>query len=131
MKTWLCRFTAKQLGSMHADHLGFIIASSHCCNELLALSPYLIFEQDSEKANEVEKSFIDVRFFTIVRMQIAKIFEYRDLCNGYVRRIRKTFPSTAEKVAERSRSILGRLIPLVGRKQFAIRSLFTSMRPTQ
>jgi hypothetical protein len=105
MKTWIFRFTAKQLGSMHPDHLGFILASSHCCNELTSLSPYLIFEQNSLYANEVEKSFIQIRFFTIVRMQIAKIFEYRDLCNGYVGRIRKTFPATAEKVAERTRTI--------------------------
>jgi hypothetical protein len=105
MKTWIYRFTAKQLASMHPDHLGFIIASSHCCNELSALFPYIVFEYSSETANEIEKSFLDIRFLTIVRIQIAKIFEYRDLCDGYVGKIRKTFPAGAEKVAERSRRI--------------------------
>jgi hypothetical protein len=105
MKTWIYRFTAKQLGSMHPDHLGFILASSHCCNELMTLASYFIFEHRGESANEIEKSFIDIRFLTLVRMQIGKIFEYRDLCNGYVKQIRKTFPSTADKVAERSRII--------------------------
>lgn len=105
MKTWIYRFTAKELSSVHSDHLGFVLASSHCCNELTSLSPYLVFEHDSEMANEIEKSFIDIRFLTLVRMQISKIFEYRDLCNGYVGRIRKTFPATSEKVAELSRVI--------------------------
>jgi hypothetical protein len=105
MKTWIYRFTAKQLGAMHPDHLGFILASSHCCNELTVLSSYLIFEHDGKGANEIEKSFIDTRFLTVVRMQVAKIFEYRDLCNGYVSRIRKIFPASAAKIAERSRAI--------------------------
>lgn len=105
MQTWIYRFTAEKLGSMHPDHLGFVLASSHCCNELTALSPYLVFEHDSTTANETEKTFIDMRFLTVVRTQIAKIFEYRDLCDGYVGKIRKTFPGMANKVAERSREI--------------------------
>jgi hypothetical protein len=105
MKTWIYRFTAKQLGLMHPDHLGFVIASSHCCNELTGLMPYLIFEHTSEAVNEIEKSFLDIRFLTLVRIQIAKIFEYRDLCDDYVGKIRKTFPATAKMVAERSREI--------------------------
>src|SRR5215216_2980688 len=76
MKTWIFRFTAKQLRAVHSDHLGFILASSHCCNELTSVSPYLIFEHELEEANEVEKAFILIRFFTLVRFQIAKIFEY-------------------------------------------------------
>ena len=109
MKTWTVRFTAKQLRSIHPDHLGFILASSHCCNELTSVSPYLIFEHDLAKANEVEKAFLLIRFFTLVRFQIAKIFEYRDLSNGYVAKIRKTFPATAEKLGQRSAVITRRI----------------------
>lgn len=99
------RFTAKQLRSIHKDHLGFILASSHCCNELTSVGPYIIFEHDSETANEVEKSFILLRFFTLVRLQVAKIFEYRDLCNRYVKGIRATFPATAKRVSEQVKPI--------------------------
>src|SRR5947209_595684 len=48
-------------------------------------------------------------FFTLVRHQIAKIFEYRDLCNQYVARIRKTFPALSERLGERSKSISRRI----------------------
>jgi hypothetical protein len=62
--------------------------------------PYIIFEQDIEEANEVERALINIRFYTIVRHQIAKIFEYHKLCGSYVGRIRRTFPSLAESVRE-------------------------------
>lgn len=99
------RFTAKQLQSIHADHLGFVIASSHCCNELTSVLPYIMFEQDIEKANEVESTLINIRFFTIVRLQISKIFEYRELCNEYIGKIRKTFPALASRLQDESGSI--------------------------
>jgi len=70
---------------------------------------YIIFEQDVEKANEVEKSLIDIRFFAIVRHQIAKIFEYRDMCNKYIGKIRKTFPSMAESVQKEASLISHRI----------------------
>jgi hypothetical protein len=98
MEVSLFRFSAKQLQSIHPDHVGFLIASSHCCNELICVMPYIIFEQDIEHANEVEKAIINVRFFTIVRHQIAKIFEYRDLCDAYLGKVRKTFPAMAGTV---------------------------------
>lgn len=100
MDVSLFRFTAKQIQSIDADHLGFLIASSHCCNELICVMPYIIFEQDIEKANEAERALIQIRFYTIVRHQIAKIFEYRELCNAYVGKIRKMSPSLAESVDE-------------------------------
>ena len=109
MKVWTFRFTAKQLQAIHSDHLGFVLASSHCCNELTCLSPYIIFEFDIEQANDIEKAFINLRFFTIVRMQIAKIFEYRDLCNQYIGKIRKTFPAMATKLSDGSREISRRI----------------------
>lgn len=105
MDVSIFRFTARQLQSIHADHLGFLIASSHCCNELICVMPYIIFEQDIEKANEVERALIRIRFYTIVRHQIAKIFEYRELCNDYVGKIRKIFPSIAESVQEETKLI--------------------------
>jgi hypothetical protein len=109
MEVSLFHFSARRLQTIHADHLGFLIASSHCCNELICVMPYLIFEQDIEDANEVERAMINIRFFTIVRHQIAKIFEYRELCNDYVGRIRKTFPSLAESVQAESKLISRRI----------------------
>lgn len=109
MNVWAYRFTAKQLRSIHPDHVGFILASSHCCNELTSVAPYLIFEQDTDEVNEVEQALILIRFFTLVRLQIGKIFEYRDLCNEYVAKIRRTFPATAERIGERSKLISRRI----------------------
>lgn len=109
MKTWTFKFTAKQLSKVHSDHLGFIIASSHCCNELVAVAPFLIFEQNISKANEVERSLIAIRFFTLVFHQIAKIFEYRDLCNKYVGQIRRTYPGMVRVIGQRS-SLISRQI---------------------
>jgi hypothetical protein len=109
MEVSLFRFSARQLQTIHADHLGFLIASSHCCNELICVMPYIIFEQDIEEANEVERALINIQFFTIVRHQIAKIFEYRELCSDYLGRIRKTFPSLAESVREETKLISRRI----------------------
>ena len=105
MKVLAFHFTARQLRSIHRDHRGFIIASSQCCNELTRISPYIIFEHKLADGNEAENTFIRLRIFTIVRLQIAKIFEYRDLCNNYVGKIRKTFPATAKKVAQEAAKI--------------------------
>lgn len=105
MEISIFRFTAKQLQSVHADHLGFIIASSHCCNELTCVLPYIMFEQDIEKANEAESALINIRFFTVVRFQISKIFEYRELCNNYVGKIRRTFPALASRLQDESGKI--------------------------
>lgn len=109
MKVSLFRFSAKQLQQIHPDHIGFLIASSHCCNELISVMPYIIFEQDIEHANEVEKAIINVRFFTIVRHQIAKIFEYRELCNAYIGKIRKTFPAMVETVQQEAKLVSGQI----------------------
>jgi hypothetical protein len=109
MKVSIFRFTAKQLQSIHPDHLGFVVASSHCCNELICVMPYIIFEQDIQKANDVEEALIKIRFFTIVRLQIAKIFEYRDLCNNYIAKIRTTFPAMAAKLQNESKQISRRI----------------------
>lgn len=105
MKTWVFRFSADELRSLHPDHLGFILASSHCCNELTAILPFLIFDKHIDDATETEDAILQVRFFTIVRFQIAKIFEYRDLCNKYISKARKTFPDTADKIGKRFKSI--------------------------
>ena len=109
MEVSVFHFSAEQFQKVHPDHIGFLIASSHCCNELICVMPYIIFEQDIEDANKVEKALINIRFFTIVRHQVSKIFEYRDLCNAYVGRIRKTFPHMAESVQEESKMISRRI----------------------
>jgi hypothetical protein len=109
MKIWRVRFSAEQLRSIHHDHLGFILASSHCCNELNSVSPYIIFEQNLEELNQAERSFIQIRLFTVIRFQIAKIFEYRDLCNTYISNIRKTYPATAKKLESKSKIISRRI----------------------
>lgn len=95
MEVTIWRFSAGELARIHREHLGFLLASSHCCNELISLMPYIIFEQDITEANEAESALINIRFFTIVRHQISKIFEYRDLCNEYIGQIRKSFPARA------------------------------------
>jgi hypothetical protein len=105
MKIWIYRFTAKQLRSIPKVHLGFIVASSHCCNELTSISPYMMFEHDFNKANEVEKAFMNLRLFTLIRFQIAKTFEYRELFNGYMAQSRKTYPAMSEKLGKRFKEI--------------------------
>jgi hypothetical protein len=67
--------------------------------------PYIIFEQDIKQANEPERALINIRLFTILRLQIARIFEYRDLCSSYMGKIRTTFPETANKLQTQSKLI--------------------------
>lgn len=105
MKIDTLRFQAKDLAKIHYDHLGFLIASSHCCNELTCVMPYIIFEHDFENANEAERAFMELRFYTIVRFQIGKIFEYRDLCNIYMGKINKTYPAMAARLRKTSGEI--------------------------
>lgn len=105
MKITAFRFTANDLSKIHSDHLGFLLSSSHCCNELTCVMPYVLFEHDFSDANEAERAFIDLRFYTIVRFQIGKIFEYRDLCNNYVGKINKTYPAMASTLRTTSRDI--------------------------
>ena len=80
MDAFIFRFTAKQLRSVPARYLGFLIASGHCCNELAILLPYIIFEHDLTQSNEAETAFILTRKFTIDRILISKIVEYNELC---------------------------------------------------
>lgn len=77
------RFNAKQLRAIPTRHLGFLVASGHCCNELAILLPYIIFEHDLKRANEVECAFILTRKFAIDRILISKIVEYGDLCSKF------------------------------------------------
>jgi hypothetical protein len=73
-------FDAKRLRAVPDRYLGFLIASSHCCNELAILQPYILFEHDLKRANDVECAFILTRKFTIDRILISKIVEYGELC---------------------------------------------------
>jgi hypothetical protein len=81
-------FDAKRLRAVPDRYLGFLIASSHCCNELAVLLPYAIFEHNLKNANDAECAFILTRKFTLDRILVSKIVEYGDLCS-------KFFKSTA------------------------------------
>ena len=83
MEAFVFRFSAGQLRKIPRKYLGFCIASSHCCNELAILLPYLIFEHNLNKANEVESAFIVMRRYTIQHTLNSKIVEYDKLCSKY------------------------------------------------
>jgi len=83
MEAFIFRFTVDDLRKIESRALGFLIASSHCCNELVTLMPYIAFEQSLEKANEVESALILARRHTIDRIIISKIVEYDGLCQKF------------------------------------------------
>ena len=80
MDAFRFRFDAKHLRKVPERYFGFLIASGHCCNELAILLPYILFEHDLRRANDVECAFILTRKFTIDRILISKIVEYGELC---------------------------------------------------
>lgn len=92
MKIHAFRFTAKQLRGFDPDHLGFVIAACHCCNELRAFTLYVIFEADSVRLLEAEKAMVTVRQLTILRSAVSKILEFDDCCLKYLKRIRTGYP---------------------------------------
>jgi len=85
MDAFMFRFSAQQLRAIPPHRLGFLIASGHCSNELAILLPYIIFEHDLTRANDVEVAFILTRKFTIDRIIISKIVEYGNLCSKFFR----------------------------------------------
>jgi hypothetical protein len=85
MEAFVFRFSARQLRAIPPHRLGFLIASGHCCNELAILLPYIIFEHDLTRANDVEVAFILTRKFTVDRIIISKIVEYGNLCSKFFR----------------------------------------------
>lgn len=88
MDAFVFRFSAEQLRAIPPHRLGFLIASGHCCNELVLLLPYIMFEHDLRRANDVEVAFILSRKFTIDRILISKIIEYGNLCAKLFRNTR-------------------------------------------
>lgn len=109
MDTSVFRFSAKQLRAIPPRYLGFLIASGHCCNELAILLPYIIFEHDLKRTNDVEAAFILTRKFTIDRILISKVVEYGNLCSKFlkdpkgvsdklVHQLTKDFEPIAEKI---------------------------------
>lgn len=88
MDVYVFRFSAKQLKAIDQRALSFLIASAHCCNEFVALMPYIVFEHSLKNANEVEEAFILVRRFTIDRIVVSKIVEYGELCDKFCEEIR-------------------------------------------
>lgn len=92
------RFSISDLQKIDREHLGFLIASSHFCNEVVCLAPYIIFEHDSTNANEAEKAIVTVRYMTVLRQIASKIVEYNKLVQKYLATIRKTHPAEAARV---------------------------------
>jgi hypothetical protein len=85
MDAYIFRFTVDDLRKIESRALGFLISSGHCCNELVALMPYIVFEQSLEDANEVEAALIIARRYTIDRVIVSKIVEYDELCQKFFR----------------------------------------------
>ncbi|MDH2382079.1 hypothetical protein [Bradyrhizobium sp. CER78] len=85
MEVFVFRFTAGDLRKIERQALGFLVASSHCCNELVSLMPYIVFEQSLESTNDVESALILARRYTIDRIIVSKIVEYHDLCQKFFR----------------------------------------------
>lgn len=108
MDAFVFRFTAAQLRSIPPRYVGFLIASGHCCNELSILLPYIIFEHDIERANEVETAFILTRRFTIDRVLISKIIEYGDL-------YAKSFKESADSADQVASAISGDFQPIAAK----------------
>jgi hypothetical protein len=80
------KLTVGELRSIPDRYLGFLLASSHCCNELAALVPFVVFEQDLAEAGShtVESAFIRSRVFTVDRVLVSKIIEYGTLCSEFL-----------------------------------------------
>jgi len=85
MDAYIFRFSADDLRKIESRALGFLISSGHCCNELVALMPYIAFEQSLKNANEVESALIVARRYTLDRIIISKIVEYNELCEKFFR----------------------------------------------
>jgi hypothetical protein len=85
MDAYIFRFKVDDLRKIESRALGFLISSGHCCNELVALLPYIAFEQSLNNANEVEGALILARRYTIDRIIVSKIVEYDELCGKFFR----------------------------------------------
>jgi hypothetical protein len=85
MDAYIFRFNVDDLRKIESRALGFLISSGHCCNELVALMPYIVFEQSLDDANDVESALILARRYTIDRIIVSKIVEYDELCAKFFR----------------------------------------------
>jgi hypothetical protein len=83
MEAHIFKFTADDLRKIDRRILGFLITSGHCCNELVALMPYIVFEYPLASTNEVEAALILARRYTIDRIIVSKIVEYDELCSKF------------------------------------------------
>jgi hypothetical protein len=86
MDVHIFKLTVGELRSIPPRYLGFVLASSLCCNELSALLPFVVFEQDLREAgsNSVASAFIRSRSFTMDRILVSKIVEYGELCRDFL-----------------------------------------------
>ena len=85
MDAYIFRFNVDDLRKIESRALGFLISSGHCCNELVTLLPYIVFEQSLNNTNEVERALILVRRYTIDRIIVSKIVEYDEMCDKFFR----------------------------------------------
>jgi hypothetical protein len=109
MKLGVVRFSAKELRSIHRDHLGFLVAASHASNELRSLAVYVLFEEKMLDLNDAERWFVLIRQLTLLRFFISKILEFHELCVKYIANIRRTFPATGRALREKYRPIAQRV----------------------
>lgn len=109
METYVFKFSADDLRKIDSRVLGFLISSGHCCNELSAMMPFIAFEQSLQGANEVESALILARRYTIDRIIISKIVEYRILCEkfvGHQREVSSSFISSLKSDYEATVRVL-------------------------
>ncbi len=92
-------FKPSELKKVHPDHLGFIISSSLCCNDISLVGMHIIFEQQRNPSlTPAELAFINCRQMMVLRHLIAKIFEYNQLVQKYFAAIRVTYPAGFENI---------------------------------
>jgi hypothetical protein len=85
MEAHIFKFTADDLRKIERHVLGFLISSGHCCNEIVALMPFIVFEHALEDTNEVEAALILARRYTVDRIVVSKIVGYDEMCSKFFR----------------------------------------------
>jgi hypothetical protein len=104
MDAYIFHFNANDLRKIESRALGFLISSGHCCNELVALMPYIVFEQSLKSANEVEAALIIARRYTVDRIIVSKIVEYDELCGKFSRETLSVGRRSIRRIKKRIRS---------------------------
>ncbi|MEN5080933.1 hypothetical protein ABE438_00475 [Bosea sp. TWI1241] len=90
-------FSAGDLKRIHPAHRGYLIASSHACNQINFSKIYHILENDNLVDRSPENAFIAIRQLNLLRFCISSIFEFNTLTSNYLGSIKEIFPTFAEK----------------------------------